>query len=374
MKIRMISAAAAMVLLALALASSGCESTPLLATSGSVLTLLASPATATEVPSLDPTGETYFSTIFGQLLSGSGTGEAGGGTSTPLVDRNITFAANAGQMAACSSETECNDLAFGPVTVKTNASGVVYVRLGVTEDDPALINIEAISGTVTQLVTVNNPLGEPDTNPTAAISAIPTSPAFVNALGFARVVFTSESTDPDDDPITCYWWQILSDAGIDYGDQIGSGSTYTRDFAVEDSMQVVLRVTDDPDAEDQCDSNTIFSPNVGGLEYLVCTNQAPVALIGPPEEDDTQLGIFTATVDGSGSTDPENTMLSYSWDCGNGDPITTGSSATCEYTRTSVTRNYDITLTVTDRGNGESDCSLTDTDTARVRVTPFPGG
>jgi len=374
MKIRLLGAAAAIALVALAAATSGCESTPLLAPSGSQLTLLASPATAAANPELDSTGDTYFSTIFGQLLSG-GTSDSGGGASTPLVDRSITFAASAGRLAPCSSETSCGDPAPGPVTVNTNSSGVVYVRLSVTEDDPDLINIEVISGTVTGLVTVNNPLGEPDDNPIAAISALPESPTFVGQAGIARVVFISESTDPNDDPITCYSWEILSDAGIDHPAQIGPESTYTRDFAVEDSMLVVLKVTDDSDAEDQCDENTIFSPHVAGLEYLVCTNQAPTAVATQTEEDDSQLLTYTATVVGDApgdpSFDPEGTQLSYSWTCGNGQ-TSTQSSVTCEYQRAAVTRFYDISLTVTDRGNGEDACILTDDDTVRVEVRPQP--
>ena len=69
MKISITGYVAIAALLILSLASGGCESTPLLAPTGADMNLLASPVSAVANAGLDPTEETYFSVIYGQLLS-----------------------------------------------------------------------------------------------------------------------------------------------------------------------------------------------------------------------------------------------------------------------------------------------------------------
>ena len=85
------------------------------------------------------------------------------------------------------------------------------------------------------------------------------------------------------------------------------------------------------------------------------TNDPPVADAGP---DQTVIVGETCTFDGSGSYDPDGTIVSWEWDFDDG---TTGSgeTATHEYSSPGV---YTATLTVTD------DDGATDTDTATVIV------
>ena len=84
-------------------------------------------------------------------------------------------------------------------------------------------------------------------------------------------------------------------------------------------------------------------------------SQTPTADAGP---DQTVMVNDTVMFDGSGSFDPHNDPLTYTWDFGDGSPVATGSNVTHTYTRSGV---YMATLTVTD-GN------LSDTDTVQITV------
>ena len=84
-------------------------------------------------------------------------------------------------------------------------------------------------------------------------------------------------------------------------------------------------------------------------------NTAPTARIEPSATQSFPTGALNSTrnadpLSGSTSSDAENGIASYAWDCGNGtDPIV-GPNATCTYTYLAVSRSYLITLVVTDEG------------------------
>jgi len=81
----------------------------------------------------------------------------------------------------------------------------------------------------------------------------------------------------------------------------------------------------------------------------------PVAVIAPPTVEGSMV-----TVDGSGSYDPDGTIVSYSWDWGDMTAPGSGAIATHVYSATGM---YTITLTVTD-GDG-----LTDSESVQVEIT-----
>ena len=392
MKIPITGSITIVALLLLALATSGCESTPLLAPTGASMTLLASPVSAIENPNLDPSGDYYFTTIFGQLLdSGSGgttttSGTAAATRSSPLVGVSVTFAVSGGNLrfnscvqGVCSLDSglcpggaaDCTQPTSEPLTVDTDSSGVVQVVVAVTDSDPASITVTALSGTINQNVSFGNPLGAPNDEPQAEIGVTPpSSPVFISG-GSVSVTFFSESTDPDGDPITCYEWTINSSTSASNTVRGPDADIVSQTYSSEQSLDVLLRVTDDSDAATNCTVNTRFSPNVDTISgYLICDNTAPTAsfVVGPA---DTQTSTVAFEVNGQASTDPETDIQHYQWDCDNGqDP--TGVQTSCTYNRTTVTQFKEIELVVTDF-SAESGCELESTPSLQTVTIPALG-
>jgi len=91
------------------------------------------------------------------------------------------------------------------------------------------------------------------------------------------------------------------------------------------------------------------------IDYIPTLNQSPIADAG---SDQTAIVGETVTFDGSGSSDPDGSIVSYDWDFG--DSVTeTGGITTHSY---SSGGTYEVTLMVTD------DDEATDTDTMIVTV------
>lgn len=92
------------------------------------------------------------------------------------------------------------------------------------------------------------------------------------------------------------------------------------------------------------------------------TNRNPVASISAaplevPENDGNQTVV---TLDGSGSSDPDNDPLTFSWDVPSG-TFVNGTSAASEVAEVTFpgTAPYVVTLTVTDGQGGSDDASVT---------------
>ncbi len=148
----------------------------------------------------------------------------------------------------------------------------------------------------------------------------------------------SNSVDPDGN-IVLYSWNFTDGT-------TETGATPTHTFTTADTYNVVLTVTDN---SGDTDTDTVI------ITISDVANVQPVANAGDDitvEQDESVL------FDGSSSYDMDGTIVSYSWDFGDGNTAT-GVSPTHIFT---MAGTYDVVLTVTD------DDGATDTDSLVVIV------
>ncbi|WP_460788776.1 PKD domain-containing protein [Nocardioides maradonensis] len=101
----------------------------------------------------------------------------------------------------------------------------------------------------------------------------------------------------------------------------------------------------------------VNGPGTGGIDWTNKSlffvpsppaNQAPTAAFG------STCAAGGCAFDGSGSSDPDGSVVGYSWDFGDGSPAGTGATTSHSYTQTGT---YTVTLTVTDNGGRTSSVS-----------------
>jgi PKD repeat protein len=158
--------------------------------------------------------------------------------------------------------------------------------------------------------------------PTTPVNVLPTA-SFTFACTDLSCDFDASASNDPDGSIVSYAW--------DFGD--GTGDTgvtpATKTYAAAGTYTVTLTVTDD-----QNDTGTLSQ----GVTVTV-GNQSPTALIAPITCVD-----LTCDFDGSGSSDPDGTIVSYAWDFGDGG---IGAGAIVQYVYAAA-GTYTVTLTVTD--------------------------
>jgi PKD repeat protein len=157
------------------------------------------------------------------------------------------------------------------------------------------------------------------------------------------VQFDGSGSYDSDGTIVSYDW--------DFGDgNSGTGAKPTHTYADTVIYMVTLTVTDNDGATDATTTTAYIE---------AAPNQPPVA---------DPNGPYTGTVgvpvqfDGSGSSDPDGTIVSYDWDFGDGS-TGTGVSPSHSY---SFAGTNTVSLTVTDNGG------LTDTATTTATITALP--
>ena len=146
------------------------------------------------------------------------------------------------------------------------------------------------------------------------------------------VAFDGSGSSDSDSTIVAYEW--------DFGDgHTGSGEMTTHTYASDGRFTVTLTVTDDSG-----DTGTDTTTATIGLG-----NQAPTADAKSPYNGTVNEPL---AFDGSGSSDPDGSIVAYDWDFGDGNTAS-GPTPTQSYVAGGT---YNVTLTVTDNlGAQDSD-------------------
>jgi PKD repeat protein len=211
-------------------------------------------------------------------------------------------------------------------------AGTYTVGLKVTDDS-------GDSATITHTVTATNRA------PVAAFSSAPAAPLTGDA-----VTFSSSSSDPDG-TIASQSWDLNNDGT--FGD--ATGASASRSFAKAGTYTVGLRVTDD-----NGDSTTV-------TKQLTVGNRAPAAAftVAPNPLPTGSSVTFT-----SGSSDPDGTIASTSWDL-NGDGTygdATGTTASRSFAKAGT---YTVGLKVTDDSGDSATITHTVSVTNRAPTASF---
>lgn len=208
----------------------------------------------------------------------------------------------------------------------------------------------AMEGTYTVTLTVTDNDGASDfASTTASISAganlLPIADANGPYSGTINLPVTFDGTgssDPDGSIISYDW---------DYGDgtaDFDAGPVPSHAYAMTGDYQVTLTVTDD--AGDTTSDTTGATIGSGEL--------APVADASGPYTGDIGVAV---TFDGSGSNDPDGTIVTYNWNFGDGTTMDDGGPTPSHVYATAGT--YNVTLTVVDNDG------LSDSDSTTASIT-----
>ncbi len=209
-----------------------------------------------------------------------------------------------------------------------NSDGSFTVSLTVTDNDGAT---DTASTTATIALGNQAPTADPNGPYTGTVG----SPVLFNG---------SASNDPDGTIISYSW---------DFGDgNTGTGVNPSHTYDAAGTYNVTLTVMDNAGATDSGGTTATIS-EVANLPPVADANGPYSGTVGIP-----------VTFDGTASTDPDGSIVSYDWNFGDG-TIVTDAGATPSHTYGS-NGSFTVTLTVTDNAGA----SASDSTTANIGVPP----
>jgi PKD repeat protein len=215
-----------------------------------------------------------------------------------------------------------------PLDTTTNPTHQ-YATVGPYTATLTVTDNSGVTDTANVLVTVN-----PDQSPVARAAANPSS-----GRAPLAVTFTDSSSDPDGSIVSWSW-------NFGDGSPLSSTPSPTHTYAAG-SYTATLTVTDDNGLTD-----------VTHLAIAATVNTPPTAAASAtPNSGQSPL---TVAFSSAGSTDPDGTIASYSWNFGDGSPLSTAANPSHTYSTPGV---FSATLTVTDNEGATGSKSVTVTVT-----------
>jgi hypothetical protein len=208
------------------------------------------------------------------------------------------------------------------------------------------------------------PTVEPTTQPTGEPTTQPTGEPTTQPTGEPTTQPTGEPTDEQPLPTT---QPTGEPTGEPTTQPTGEPTTQpTGEPTTQPTGEPTTQPTGEPTTQPTGEPTTqpTTEPTAEPTDMAGCDpNTGPTAEAGGPYNAMMGKGEAFVPFDGSGSTDPDGTIVSYEWDFGDG-TTGTGQSITHGYTATGT---YSVTLTVTDN------CGVEATDTADVTIVgPTP--
>ncbi len=250
-----------------------------------------------------------------------------------LSTQDLVLSADGGSSVDTDGSIESYSWDFGDGATGTGvtathtygSAGSYTVTLTVTDDDGA-------QDSVSEVVTV-----------TAPPANIPPVADFSADVSFLSVNFDASASSDSDGTITSYAWEFGDGATADE-------AVVSHSYDSAGTYEVTLTVTDDDGAEHSV-SDTITA-------------------VAPAPENDPPTASFESTAtnldvafDGTGSTDPDGSVVAWTWSFGDG---ASGSGSTAAHTYPAG-GTYTVTLTVVD------DDGASDTVSRPVTVATEPG-
>jgi len=268
--------------------------------------------------------------------------DAGGDSESLGIGRGLRLHHVTTNAASCGS---CHSDALGAAGVGENVLPSFYAAaLGGAGLDTCDGSEERFASITVSLDNDGDGLvdgNDPDCGTNVSPTADPNGP--YNATLGSQIVFDGSGSTDSDGSIVSWAW--------DFGDgNSGTGSSPTHTYQSDGTFTVALTVTDDGGATHTASTTATITP----------APIPPSANAGGPYS-----GVVGSVIsfDGTGSSDADGTIASYTWDFGDGG-VASGPSPTHSY---SVDGNFTVTLTATDNDG------LTGTDSTTAVINPAGG-
>jgi hypothetical protein len=347
----------------LALSSAGCDDNGVSAGPDDRIDVFASPQDVTiDIAGGANSGTT---TVSAQLFDSSGFASSG---------VNVFWSADGGIVHTacdvdtcdvtgdvCAEDVDCVLPTNEPLETDNNGFARVLLTLRTTDPDPTTIT--ASSGSISGNTTVGKVEDEGNQPPVAIIEIDPSQGVLIGN----PILFDGSLSDDPDGQIFCYQWEISSSVASNNEVVQGvSARQFSRTYLDEQNLTIILRVSDDPLVQAECAPAPPGTPaDVNFFNGSTSTSYRVVCDLTPPVAN---AGLAQTVTLSGGSADAflngalssdPETLISDYEWDCRNGTVVNGEQAVCTYDRTGV---FDVVLQVT---NG---CNQTSTDTVRITV------